>query len=202
MYCICCCFSFTSCVFAFVLICAWIYEHGVMKPLLNYSVCRVSSDVGSASPCKHLNFSPHSVLHWMSASSPALSRSLSLSLLIHLLPRLPTLPSHQPPTPHTHTHTSNQSKDLSRLALEKTLWRHLFILTIFRYTFFSTSFSPHSFEFLTSSLNKRCSHPHGEWKVGGRVSNEGEEKAGKAEGKRLSLHTRSRLSPKTSTLYG
>lgn len=128
--------------------------------------------------------------------------SLSLSLLIHLLSPVFLLSHHINHPPITPTHRSNQSKDLSRLALEKTPWGHLFILTIFRYSFSSPSFlSPHSFEFLTSSLNKRCSHPRGERKVGGRVSNEGEEKAGEAEGKRLSLNMLSHLSPKTFTLY-
>lgn len=130
-----------------------------------------------------------------------LSCSLSIPLDSSTSPIL-LLSHHINHPPLTPTHTSNQSKDRSRLALEKTPWRHLFILTIFRYTFSSPSFfPPHSFEFLTSLLNKRCSHPRGERKVGGRVSNEGEEKAGEAEGKRLSLNMLSHLSHKTSTLY-
>lgn len=171
-------------------------------------MCRVLSDVHSASPCRHLNFSPHSVhrecLNLLLCSlSVFLSISLSLSFLDSSILPLPALPPYQPPTPHTCTHTSNQSKDLSRLALEKTPWRHLLILTIFRYSFFSSSsfFFAHSFEFLTSPLNKRCSHPRGERKVGGRVSNEGKEKAGAPEGKRFSPYMLSHLSPKTSTLY-
>lgn len=136
--------------------------------------------------------------------APSLSFCLSLSLSLILLFSHFLLSHHTnlPLLTHVHTHTSNQSKDLSRLALEKTPWRHLLILTIFRYSFSSPSFFfAHSFEFLTSPLNKRCSHPRGERKVGGRVSNEGKEKAGEPEGKRFSPYMLSHLSPKTSTLY-
>lgn len=168
-------------------------------------VCRVLSDVGSASPCRHLNFSPRSVhrecLHLLLCSL-SLFLSISLSLILLFSHFLLSHHTNLPLLTHVHTHTSNQSKDLSRLALEKTPWRHLLILTIFRYSFSSPSFFfAHSFEFLTSPLNKRCSHPRGERKVGGRVSNEGKEKAGEPEGKRFSPYMLSHLSPKTSTLY-
>lgn len=68
-----------------------------------------------------------------------LSCSLSIPLDSSTSPIL-LLSHHINHPPLTPTHTSNQSKDRSRLALEKTPWRHLFILTIFRYTFFLPQF--------------------------------------------------------------
>lgn len=56
------------------------------------------------------------------------------------------------------------------------------------------------FEFLTSPLNKRCGHPHGERNVEDRAKIEGREGAGEAEGKTLSLNTLSHLSPKNPVL--
>lgn len=56
-------------------------------------------------------------------------------------------------------------------------------MTIFRYSVSPPHLLPHSFEFLTSLLNKLCVHPRGERKVGGRAINE--EKAGEAEGKKV-----------------
>lgn len=67
-------------------------------------VCRVPSDVGSASPCRHLNFSPHSVLHCECLHPFLLSLSCALSLLIHLLPPSsysPITSTTHPSHPHT-----------------------------------------------------------------------------------------------------
>lgn len=108
-----------------------------------------------------------------STLSPALSLSSSPVLML----------SHRNYHPPLAAHQTNQSKELSRLALEKTPQRHSFVLTIFRYSLSSPSFFPPSFEFLTSPLNKKCGCPCGEKKVGGRASIEGKEKEGETEGK-------------------
>lgn len=139
----CCLLSFMLCIFSFVLICAWMDEHGLMKPPTQLlCMCVVFLQTWFLlHPADTWIFHQSVLTLWMSALSPALFLALSL-LLIHLLP--PSSYSPITSTTHpSHPHTRLiKARTLSRLALEKTPWRHLFILTIFRYIFSSPSFFP------------------------------------------------------------
>lgn len=112
----------SSCLKLPVCLCWWF-----LNPLLLYSSIRLRralKGVGSALPGRHLNFLPRYVVH---------SRSLHGSVYLHPLLRwLPCYSSTSPvfpvPPPQQHpaysplaTHlcAPNQSKELSRLALEK-----------------------------------------------------------------------------------
>lgn len=175
----------------------------VLKPVLHYfvSACVVFCEMWVLlRPAGTLIFH-HAVCYTTLHCVKVYVYTLSCSLYSSTSPVLMLSHCNYHPPLATHTRAPNQSKELSRLALEKTPYRHSFILTIFRYSLYSPSFFPPSFEFLTSPLNKRCGRPRGEKKVGGRASNEGKEKEGEAEGKRLFLNMLSHLSLKNSTLY-
>lgn len=114
---LCLCPCAHSCLFVHL------YLHAeTIAPLHSICMCRVLWDVGSALPCRQLNFSPCCVLHY-----PTLHESVHVHSLLLPLP-LPLYSSSSPVIvlPHRNhylpltTHTPNQSKELSRLALEKT----------------------------------------------------------------------------------
>lgn len=131
LQCLCAAYSYMFSVCVYVCVCS-------RKPLLHYSVsaCVVFCETWVLlCPAGTLIFHHavcYTALHCMEAYVYTLSCSLFLSLSIHLPPRS----SYSPTTTATHTctHGPNQSKELSRLALEKTPQRHSFILTIFRYS--------------------------------------------------------------------
>lgn len=109
--------SICLCTHSILFVCMHL-QVGALAPLLRIRMCHVLWDVGSASPGRHLNFSPCCVIHYSVLHESVCGYTLSCSLRslsIHLPPLSASPP--QPLTPHMCT--PNQSKELSRLALGK-----------------------------------------------------------------------------------
>lgn len=123
----CLCVWVCVCLGVCVSVCVCVF---MLKPFLHYSVsaCVVFCETWVLlRPAGTLIFHHvvcYTTLHCMKVYVYTLSGSLFLSLSIHLPPPSsysPTITTTHPlPHTHSHTRTPNQSKELSRLALEKT----------------------------------------------------------------------------------